>query len=336
MIRSHRTPLALGVMFFLFLSFAQAWAQDNGEDQTAPALPLYLTDSIRDIKGPRRTVAVGGFDSVGTFAATYGEWDIGGGLAAMLTSALVESDRFTVIERARLSEILTEQELSAAGLTPNNSASAGHMAGVQLLVYGAVTEFDTREKGGGLSIGFSRSLFKGGASRQKTVGSIAFDIRVVDTTTGEIIKTHSVSKKVTAKGFDLSVGYHGVSIGDNEFIKTPLGEASREAITKAVQLIARDAEKTTWRGMVVDYDGDDLYINAGQRSGIQPGDTFHIERIVKKLTDPQTGEVLLVKKKKLGRVHIEQLTEKLSYGQFIPSDTLKPQRGDLAVIHMEN
>ena len=65
------------------------------------------------IPGPKRTIAVGKFDAIGAFTQKYGDWDIGGGLAAMLTSALVKSDRFVVIERAELSQILSEQELNA-------------------------------------------------------------------------------------------------------------------------------------------------------------------------------------------------------------------------------
>jgi curli biogenesis system outer membrane secretion channel CsgG len=73
----------------------------------------------------------------------------------MLTSALVNSDRFVVVERAELKEILSEQELKAGGLVNKETGpKLGKLAGVQLLIYGAVTEFGTQDKGGGINFGF--------------------------------------------------------------------------------------------------------------------------------------------------------------------------------------
>ena len=38
--------------------------------------------------GPKKRIAVAKFDTIGSFSAEYGTWDIGGGLAAQLTTAL--------------------------------------------------------------------------------------------------------------------------------------------------------------------------------------------------------------------------------------------------------
>ena len=75
-----------------------------------PPAPV-LTGSVPEVTGPKRTVAVGKFDSIGAFNNKYGNWDIGGGLAAMMTTALVESGRFIVVERAQLQQVLAEQEM---------------------------------------------------------------------------------------------------------------------------------------------------------------------------------------------------------------------------------
>jgi len=106
-----------------------------GTTQTdAGAAGAPLTPQLPPPTGPKRTVAVGKFDAIGAFTAKYGEWDIGGGLAAMLTTALVESGRFVVIERANLSQILGEQELKAGGLAnPETGPKLGQLTGVQFL-----------------------------------------------------------------------------------------------------------------------------------------------------------------------------------------------------------
>ncbi len=296
-----------------------------------------LTDEIPPIDGPKRTVSVGKFDAVGSFTAKYGNWDIGGGLAAMMTTALLESERFIVLERAQLQQILAEQELKGNKLTAQSTGPAlGKLTGVQFFIYGAVTEFGTDDSGGGLSIGVSGggigSLLSGALSHQSSSGTVAMDIRLVDSTTGQVIQTHKVSEEIESSGFDLSLGYKGVNFGGNEFQKTPLGEAVRAAITTAVKKIALDADQSQWVGLVVDFDGEEVFVNAGSNSGVKEGDIFTIERVVKTLTDPSTGEILLVKKKTMGIVELDMVTQKISSGAFQPLEVEEPARGDFVVV----
>lgn len=298
-----------------------------------------LTEPIREIKGPKRTVAVGRFDAIGAFTMQYGNWDIGGGLSAMLTTALIESDRFIVTERANLGQILSEQELKATGVVNQETGpKLGKLAGVHFLIYGSVTEFSMKDKSGGFSAGFTGSgsaagLFSSALSRQTSAGAVVIDIRLVDTTTGQVVDSFSVNKTIKAKGWNISGGYKGISLGTNKFNRTPLGRASRAAITEIVQKIAKKAKKTAWTGRVVDVDDMNVvYINAGLTSGIQIGDKFSIERITKTLTDPETGEVLSTRKLKLGSLQIAEVEEKLSYGAYPTGGGQVPVRGDLVIM----
>lgn len=311
--------------------------QTNKDQNTAPLEGL-LTEPVPDISGPKRYVAVGKFDAIGAFTSEYGGWDIGGGLAAMLTTALVESERFIVIERANLSQVLTEQELKGSKMTNQKTGPAlGKLTGVQFLIYGVVTEFGAEDKGGGFSIGGTGggfgNLFSGALSRQSASGSVAIDIRIVDTTTGRIIDSYSAKERIKSSGWDVSGGYQAISLGTNQFNQTPLGEASRRAITKVVQFIARKAQKTAWTGRVVDIGGDEMiYINAGFNSGIKVGNNFIIERITKALTDPETGEVLSNRKKVVGYLQVTAVEEKLAYGPYSSEGMESPKRGDLVVM----
>ncbi|NQU60861.1 MAG: hypothetical protein HQ512_06995 [Rhodospirillales bacterium] len=297
--------------------------------------PKILVEETPKIAGPKRTVAVGKFDAVGSFTQKYGNWDIGGGLAAMLTSALVQSEQFIVAERAQIREILSEHELKAGGLVnPSTGPKLGGLAGVQFLIYGAVTEFGAEEKGGGLNFGFSGGSLPftlGGASQQAS-GSVTMDIRVVDTTTGRAIESHTIREPIETSSFNLSVGYQGISMGGDQFMKTPLGAASRTAIKKAVYKIISTAGNRPWQGRVVEFEGGEVFINAGARAGIEKGDLFMIERVTKTLTDPSTGEVLGTRKKELGVVTIRDVQEKLAIGPFKGFEPVVPKRGDLIIM----
>jgi len=308
-----------------------------GAQDAAPG--KILIAPIPAVSGPKRTVAVGKFTATGAFTAKYGNWDVGGGMAAMLTSALVESNRFIVVERAGLQNILSEQQLKGAGLTnPTTGPSRGKLIGVQMLIFGAVTEFGDSDEGGGFSIGGSGggigNLLSGALSRQSATGTVAIDVRLVDTTSGQVLETHTIREEIESSGWDLSGGFKGISLGTNQFYKTPLGQAARSVITKAVQRIAVQAENTAWSGQVVDFDGKEVYINAGARSGLHVGDKFMVERVVKRLTDPTTNEVLSIRKKELGVLQITGVEKKISYGQFAPLGMEPPQRGDyVAMMH---
>src|SRR5438045_200416 len=106
--------------------------------------------------GPKKRISVAKFDANGAFVAVYGGWDIGGGLAAQLTSALVNSGQFIVVERPDLGAVLKEQELAQLNLTSKMSGpQAGRLLGTQLIVRGSVTEFEQDAEGGGLNVGVS-------------------------------------------------------------------------------------------------------------------------------------------------------------------------------------
>jgi len=315
----------------------QASAAASGAEKVAAPGNGILTGPIPEVHGPKRTVAVGKFSATGAFTSKYGSWDIGGGLAAMLTSALVESQRFNVVERAQVQQILTEQQLKGSGVVSKTTGpDLGNLTGVQYFIYGAVTEFGVDDEGGGFGVGAAAGgvlggLLSGALSHESASGKIAMDVRVVDATTGRVLEVQRVEEPIESSGFDLSVGYSGLSMGGNKFWKTPLGEASRRALTRAVQNIARQADGKPWAGQVVDFDGGVLFINAGGRSGIKTGDSFMVERIVKKLTDPATGEVLSLRKAPLGLVKVDTVEPKISMGKFTAIDVNPPKRGDLVL-----
>ena len=122
-----------------------------------------------------------------------------------------------------------------------------------------------------------------------------------------------------------------INIGTNQFYNTPLGEATREAITQAVEKIVARGGQVQWSSLVVDYDGQDVYVNAGQNARLNVGDRFVVQRIVKTFTDPSTGEVLGTRKAELGVVTLSGVDPKMSYGSYMPLQQAPPQRGDLVM-----
>ncbi|WP_169569424.1 CsgG/HfaB family protein [Sneathiella limimaris] len=321
---------------FMLSAFAVFFTPDRYLAYAEEDVPI-LTDNVPDVLGPKRVVSVGKFDAIGAFQQQYGDWDIGGGISAMMTTALVESKRFIVVERANINQVLSEQQMKGQGVTnASTGPDLGQVTGANFLIYGSVTEFGAADSGGGMSFGLSggSSLTNAlglGVSRQSTSGKVAMDIRLVNATTSQVEEVYTVSEQIDNSAWDFSVGYKDINIGTNSFLKTPLGEATRRCITKAVQQIAAKANQVAWTGQIVDFDAGEAFINAGGNSGLKQNDKFTIERITKKLTDPQTGEVLMLRKKQLGVVVLTEVLPKISIGTFSPLDVDTPQRGDLVV-----
>ena len=288
------------------------------------------------MNGPKRSVVVDKFQSNGQFDAAYGNWDVGGGLAAMLATALQQSGQFVVLERASMGAIGVEQQLKANNqANPETGPTLGQVAAAQYIIVGAVTEFGMQDSGGSFNIGIGggvrgnplNSLFGG----KKTEGAVGIDMRIIDTSTTQVVQAVTVKEPISQTSFNASLDYKAMNMGGDQFDNTPLGQAARAAIAKAVAEIIATAARERWHGLLVDFDGKEAIINAGRNAGIKPGDHFNVERVTQKLTDPATGEVLSVRRRTVGTLEVKNVEDKVSFARFATADGNQPVRGDLVM-----
>ena len=188
----------------------------------------------------KKTIAVSKFDAVGSFVGQHGGWDVGGGLAAMLTTALARTNRFIVVERPDLDVILREKQMALSGVT--HGVGGQSLIGAQTIVRGSVTTFEQGNGGGGLNLGLSLPGFNGGGAGRTMTGHIAIELRLIDAATGAIIATSRVEKKVRQRSLALQGMVRNVSFGGDHFHNTSVGKATEEAIAEAVdQIVAMAA-----------------------------------------------------------------------------------------------
>jgi len=219
---------------------------DTGEEML---LPPY--------NGPKARVALGKFQwKVGgsgftTKVSVAGqesvtittERDYMSGLEDMLTTALVQSKRYRMLERVDLDVVKSEQNLTKQGYTDKSGKKKGGFKGADLIVVAAITGWEpgtsgTSGGGGGGMFGMAGAVFSGIAgSVQK--GSMAMDIRIIDTDTGEILSATRVegeSKSVNVGGALMALtGTGGLGGGLGSFAKTPMEKAIRTCIYNAVK-----------------------------------------------------------------------------------------------------
>lgn len=291
------------VVFFLFVVFCfQAMSQD--------------------LSALKKRIAVISFED----RSGYGH-NIGRGVADMLVTSLVESDKFIVIERAELDEILKEQGLGQTGLvTPQSAAKVGQLLGLQRMITGSITEFGSKKSkvGGGIG-GFDIGV-------STTTARVVVDLRIINVNTGEIVMAKS------AEGEDSSTGLDNVGMDDidfhnsNTWDNTQLGIASRESINECVEFITEDMAGLPWEGKIIKASGTTIYMKPGSKGGVQPGMVFSIYRAGEELIDPDTGLSLGSEESKIGEIQYTGDVADGKAGKALVKSGTGFQAGDLVRI----
>lgn len=160
---------------------------------------------------------------------------VGRDLAGMLTNELAGTGKFKMVERQKLDAVLEEQDLADSGrINKKTGAKIGKLTGAQYLVVATLSAFenDVKETGGGLSF---RGISVGG---KKEDAYMAVDLRVIDTTTGEVEFTRTVEARASGGGLNLGLYRGGFGGNLSKYEKTPTGKAIRAVIMEISEYLA--------------------------------------------------------------------------------------------------
>ena len=200
--------------------------------------------SLPPYSGPKARIAVADFE----VKAAKAGGEIGSGLREMLDTALINSNRFSVLERQALNAVIQEQELLASGAAQEGAGGPqkGKIKTADLIITAAVTEFEPRASGGRAGIGGGGGVGSGvlgallGASLNKA--HMALDIRIVDASTSEVL----TATRVQGQASDISGGVLGGFFGNwalgaglYGYANTPMEKAIRICIIEAVRYISQ-------------------------------------------------------------------------------------------------
>jgi len=272
--------------------------------------------------GLKKVVAVSRFENKTSWS---GQWKLDDGMTDQLTDALMQSGQFVVLERETLSDVMGEQDLASSGRAmKSKSAATGKLTSAQILIKGAITEFEAESSGSGTGIGFG-GVRIGGRNEEAHVGLI---IRLIDTTTGEVLDSKRVEGKASSGGFALGLNVGGVGFGTDGFKKMPIGKATQMAIDSAVEFIAAKLRTLPFQGSVIKVTDDTVYISASDKTGAAVGDAFTVYSVGEELVDPVTGEILGSEEEEIGSVTITQVKEKYSTARAV-GDIKSMKAGDI-------
>ena len=254
----------------------------------------------------KKTVAVSRFENK---TNARGQLTLGRGMSDQLADALVNSGNFVVVERQNLSDVLTEQDFARSGRTAKSkTAQTGKVVPSQILIKGTVTEFESETSGGGS--GFS---FKGiTLGQESTNAHVGLMIRIIDTTTGEVLASERVEGKAESGGTKIGLSKGGYGFETEGFKSTPLGKATQIAIDRAVFQIIEKLNAMPFEGKIIQVKGETIYTNIGERNGAAPGDVFTVFSTGEEMIDPDTGESLGSEEEKVGTIKLTSVKEKFS------------------------
>ena len=301
----------------LALCSSLAWAENSDTAEQEKVYPPY--------HGPKKTVAVLPFENKAR--GVRGNTQVGEGMTEMIITELIRTNRFNLVERETVSEVVGEQAMGQTGLVKQETAvKTGQMAGADYMIKGAVTEFHYQAAGGGITFGY-----EGGELGLKgKTAYIGVDVRLIDNETGQIFASYNASAQAKSTGAKIGWSEDAFRVGTSAFAGTPLGVATREAIQKVVDFILKENESIPWSASVISFDEGEIYINRGTNSNLKEGDRLVIYRKGKTLIDPETGFSLGSRNRKMCSTVITYIEDKFSVGEPGPKCQGKTiRRGDL-------
>lgn len=286
----------------------------------------------------KRRIAILNFDvaTVSKSGLNYGLYSDSGagqGISNLLTNELVKDGTYILIERSQIQKVLAEQNFGKSGrIEPSTAAQIGRVLGVDAVLIGSITQFNVTGSSTGGSVG---KLFGLGGKKKKQQATVQLATRLVSTSTGEILSTaEGIGKADKSTGGARIFGIGADSDADHS--EQLLGEASTVAVKSLVtELVAASPKLNTLPAIapveemvVADVSAGEVTFNKGGTHGFRPGMIVSVERVIKDIKDPATGQVIRRQTQKLGQIQLTEVQPSYSVGKTLNGTGF--QVGDIA------
>lgn len=215
MVKYFLLQVGILLLFFACASTPPSSTQENDAD-------LFL--NLPPYDGDRLSIAVLDLQN----QTDFDDPRIGRGIANMLVTALVNSDRFMVVERNSevIQKIVEEQALGLSGLVdPATAARVGKILGAKGVVIGEVSEFGIRKMG----------TFVGVGGKKTITTRVVIDARMVDVETGRIMMAATGIGQSSTQTAGVALTFE---FGTAGFDETTIGMATRKAVNQVVKKFA--------------------------------------------------------------------------------------------------
>lgn len=204
---------------------------------------IYIgVNKFKDLTGKRKSS-----DTVASFSSVVTQ-----GGEAWLMESLIESGWFKVLERAEQESILRERALvtQSRNTFDEDPIPLEPMKYAGVLAFGGILDYETNTISGGIGA----SYLGIGASEEYRQDTVTISLRIVSTSTGEVLLTTTATKSIISTSLS-STMFKFVDV-DTIPTEAEIGIAKNELVSKAVRsaidkglidLIYQGEEKGYWK-----------------------------------------------------------------------------------------
>lgn len=216
-------------------------------------------------------------------------------LTSELMTFLVKANKFDVVERNRMKDILTEQEFSESGyISPETAVKLGKLIGADYFVMGKIEQFQA-----GIE---TRKIPYTNQVQQQYQGKLTVNVRIVDSRGGKVVAANKF------------VVEHEDRNRNNEVTADDFLDALKEQSVKA---IVNGIVEGVFPLKIIKVEGGKVYINRGAGVSFKVGDVLTVLAQGDGLVDPDTGESLGSAEEEVGRVEVDGIQKKFSTAKIL-------------------
>ena len=243
-------------------------------------------------------------------------WELGDGMAEMLTAALVKCERVTVVSRSELKSVLEELGLQRdPRFRRQGRVGRGRLKNAQYLIRGTVIDF-THTVGGGIEV--VRSFIFSGK-----IALVTITVSVINVETREVM-TETFSGTASASETTVEARYKGVAFGGDVFHNTPLGKATQEAIWDAVHWVVERIASVPWQPHIAQIAGKTVFVSGGKDREMRVGELLEVCEPGQPILDPSTGdEIGRGPVRVMGRLFVTQVLDRMSKARILSGADLR-------------
>jgi len=284
--------LILYCLVFIFTACATIETPEvkTVEEKTPQVSKTIQQKSKVNKSGLKRKVAIARFSNETRYGQSFfidkDNDRIGKQAVDILSSKLLETGKFILLERADLEKI--NKELAMENYTPLRNMA-------DFLIIGSITEFGRKDTG---KVGiFSRT--------KKQTAFAKVHIRLVDVYSGEVI----YSEEGEGEAYSEAGTVFGVG-GQSGYDSTLNDKALEAAITNLSSNIIENLLDKEWRSYILGYDNGNLIIAGGLSQNIKSGDVFSVIQKGREIKNPQTNTSITLPGKRIAKLKVLSSTGK--------------------------
>lgn len=234
----------------------------------------------------KRKVAIARFSNETEYAkgAFYDKANdpVGKQAVDILSTKLASTNKFILLERQDMDKILEEMKIAGN--------EGFQKVGADYLIVGSITEFGRKNVGDVNA--FSRT-------KTQTVQA-GVSVRLIDVSTGQIIYSEE------AKGEAETMNKTVMGFGERtDYDATLSDKAISAAISKLVENVINNCMDRPWKSYFLSYDDNGIIISGGKSQGLKTGDFYEVVEKGKSVKNPQTGMLIELPGKTVGKVKID-------------------------------